>query len=147
MNVDTTFLKRRHEKQIRFERSLLRELSLEALKKSVGRFFGTAPASGGDMFGVAVEEGFYDIALEAYILGSRYSRIGYYGKPLEEVLESSEEERESYALALYDFITFWLSGRFGSGDVKLQETCRQFVKYWFIEGFNNGKLRYKMRLH
>ena len=38
--VDTTFMRRRREQQIKFERSVLRELSISTLKKSVQQFLG-----------------------------------------------------------------------------------------------------------
>ncbi|WP_050632218.1 DUF2521 family protein [Bacillus andreraoultii] len=144
-NIDTTFMKRRREQQMKFERSVLRELSIETLKKSVRQFFGVIESNVDGNFDQAVEEGCYDVALEVYLLGSSYSRLGYYGKPLEEVMETAQEERGNFAKALHDFIEFW--GAPEKNNESLKYKCDQFVDHWFREGFTKGKMKYKMRLH
>ncbi|MES8790486.1 DUF2521 family protein, partial [Cutibacterium acnes] len=69
-NIDTSFLTRRRERQIKFERSVLRELSLAILKKSVQNYFAGLLTNSGLLFDQVIEEGCYDVALEVYLLGS-----------------------------------------------------------------------------
>lgn len=147
VNIDTTFITRRREQQIRFERSVLRELSLSILKKSVQQFFGPFRTGVGVIFDQSIEEGCYDVALEVYLLGSRYSRIGYYGESFESVKSRTKIERDNFTNALAEFIAFWgnISDPVDMNDLKYR--CEQFVNHWFKEGFTKGKLKYKMKLH
>ncbi|MCU9594068.1 YbaK family protein [Caldibacillus thermolactis] len=143
--VDTTFMRRRREQQIKFERSVLRELSISTLKKSVQQFFGRIKSGAGIVFDQAIEEGCFDIALEVYLLGSRYSRLGYYGEPFEEIKYRSQEELDNFSNALFDFITFW--GNIPEDEkVTIQRACHLFIEHWFSEGFHKGKMKYKMRI-
>jgi hypothetical protein len=146
-NIDTSFLTRRRERQIKFERSVLRELSLAVLKKSVQNYFAGLLTNSGLLFDQVIEEGCYDVALEVYLLGSSYSRLGYYGKPIEEVKASSLEERRNFSKALQDFIAYWGAKLDEQNEPRLESQCDAFVDHWFMEGFMKGKMKYKMRLH
>jgi len=146
-NIDTSFLARRRERQIKFERSVLQELSLAILKKSVHNYFAGLLTNSGFLFDQVIEEGCYDVALEVYLLGSSYSRLGYYGKPIEEVKISSLEERRNFSKALQDFIAYWGAKLDEQNAARLKHQCEAFVDYWFKEGFTKGKMKYKMRLH
>ena len=144
--IDTSFMKRRREQLIKFERSVLRELSITLLKKSFQQYFGNMQTGVGMVFDQAVEEGCYDIASELYLLGSRYSRVGYYGEPFEEIKYRSQEELNNFSTALYEFISFW--GNIPTEAMEsIKSACGQFVDYWFSEGFHKGKMKYKMRFH
>lgn len=146
-NIDTSFIRRRRERQIRFERSVLHELSIAILKKSVENYFGDIQTNRDVIFDQAIKEGCYDVAIEVYLLGSSYSRLGYYGKPIEDVMASSAEERENFSKALRDFIVFWGTKPDEQDQDTLCKQCSQFVDHWFVEGFIKGKMKYKMRLH
>ncbi|MCU9615182.1 YbaK family protein [Caldibacillus lycopersici] len=149
MNIDTSLMRRRREKQIKFERSVLRELSLEKLKKSVQAHFGNIYSGIGMVMDNAIEEGCYDVAVEAYILGSHYSRLGYYGEPMESIKPRSLKEQTNLAKALADFISYWSNFDGGNGalDESLHYKCEQYVDHWWVEGFTKGKMKYKMRMH
>lgn len=148
LNIDRSLVKRRREKQIRYERSILRELSIKVLKKSVQQFFGSFHTGKGLMLDNAVEEGCFDIAVESYLLGGQYSRVGYYGRNVDEIKERTKEQRENLAQALSEFIHYWT--HLGAEDVRdesLLSRCEEFVDYWWLEGFEKGKMKYKMKLH
>lgn len=147
MTVDTSFMKRRREQQVKYERSVLRELSLDKLKKGFQKYFGNISSQGGHMLDSAIEEGCFDVAVEAYLTGSRYSRVGYYGEDTEKVMERSKE-RDDLTQALAEFITYWSSmNDTGKVNESLLYKCEQYIDYWWQEGFIKGKLKYKMKLH
>ncbi|WP_062350452.1 DUF2521 family protein [Bacillus kwashiorkori] len=148
MTVITSFVEKRRERQVKFERSVLRELSLEGLKKGFQTYFGSIKTGSGLMLDQAIEEGCYDVAVESYLLGSRFSRLGYYGEPLEEIMKRSTEERTLLAKALMDFISYWSGiGQALEIEEQLKSKCNNFVNYWWQEGYMNGKMKYKMKLH
>lgn len=147
MSVITTLKERRYEKQLRFERKVLRELSLEGLKVSVGEFF--YPFFYCDSsYMTAIEEGSIDMALEAYLLGASYSRLGHYGEPIEHVRQRSREEEKYLVDALFDYLQYWELA--AGNDFKMESlhlASEQFIDHWWSKGFKNGEIRYKMRLH
>lgn len=147
MNVITTFKEKKREKQVTYERKMLRELSLEGLKKTVkthfSPFFITGP-----LFIKAIEEGCIDIAIEAYLLGARYSRFGYHGETPESVKQRCQAEEKYLIDAIFEFITYW--GYIGDDHMAneaLYYTCESYVDKWWHEGFNKGEKRYRLRLH
>jgi Protein of unknown function (DUF2521) len=148
LTVITSFNEKRREKQIKYERSMLKELTIQMLRKKVRHFFGTLSSGAGVILDQAIEEGCFDIAIEAYLLGSRFSRFGYYGETVDQVKERSIYELEQLSDALYDFIQFWVNIKSEQKmDERLMIKCEQFVNEWWLEGFNRGRMKYKLRLH
>ena len=148
MNIDTSFTMRRRERQIRFERSVLREMSLELLKKSFQTYFGTLFTHGKFVFGDAIQEGCYDVAIEAYLSGSRYSRLNHYGEPIESLKSKSFSERRSLAKTLEEFILYWGNMQEETKyNEALPSSCENFVNYWWEEGLKKGTMKYKMKVH
>lgn len=147
MNVITTLSAKRRERQIKNERKLLRELSIESLKKSVQNSFSSERVQGGIWVQQGVEEGCYDVAIEAYLLGGQYSRFGYGGEPVEHIKLRCEKELKHLTDTLYNF---WLYWKFGDESLMQESTfyaCEQFVDKWWMEGFKKGEQRRKLRLH
>ncbi|MDF0727542.1 YbaK family protein [Cytobacillus sp. S13-E01] len=146
MNVITTFKDKRREKQITYERKMLRELSLEVLKKGVNEQFGSLFRNG--MFARAIEDGCVDIAIEAYLVGSKYGKFGYHGESLEQVKNRCYFEEKYLTDTLFDFLTYW--GQIGDNDFvneSLYYTCEHYVDQWWVEGFYKSEKRYRLRLH
>ena len=85
MTVITTFKEKRREKQIKYERSVLKDLSINTLKERVQQYFGSTRIASSFVMNTGIEEACYDVALEAFLLGAKFSKFGYYGEDIEEV--------------------------------------------------------------
>ncbi|MEK5388948.1 YbaK family protein [Margalitia sp. FSL K6-0131] len=147
MNVITTLSAKRRERQIKNERKLLRELSIESLKKSVQNSFSSERVQGGIWVQQGVEEGCYDVAIEAYLLGGQYSRLGYGGEPVEHIKLRCEKELKHLTDTLYNFWLYWKCGDESLMQESTYYACEQFVDKWWMEGFKKGEQRRKLRLH
>ncbi|WP_409303801.1 YbaK family protein [Peribacillus sp. SCS-155] len=147
MNVITTFRERQKAKQIKYDRTVLRELSIQSLKKRVHDYFENDNHHG-IHFSQVVEEGCFDVAVEAYLLGANFSKFGYYGEPLEEARKRCHSQEKHLVDTLFNFILYW--GKVIDDDVYnegLYYRCEGYVGDWWKEGFQKGELRRKMRLH
>ncbi|MED4967511.1 YbaK family protein [Heyndrickxia coagulans] len=144
--VITTLSAKRRERQMKAERNLLRELPVEVLKKSFQSHFGSFRINGGAWMEQGIEEGCYDVAIEAYLLGGHYSRFGYYGEPAEQAKKRCETELKHITDTLYNF---WLYCTFGNDTMQesIYYTCEQFADYFWSYGFKKGEQRRKLRLH
>ncbi len=146
MNVITTLKEKRKEKQMKYERKMLRELSLETLKKSVNEQFSHFYRTG--LFAKSIEDGCVDIAIESYLLGSKYGKFGYYGESFEDVKARCYFEEKYLVDTLFDFLTYW--GQIGDNDFvneSLYYSCENYVNKWWQEGFTKSEKRYRLRLH
>jgi Protein of unknown function (DUF2521) len=146
MNVITSFKEKKQEKQILYERKMLRELSLEKLKTKVIEHFGPFYHMY-RLFPSVIEEGCIDIAIEAYLLGANYSRFGYYGEPAESVRRRCAQEEKYLIGTLFDFLCFWGDIDDGLASESLYYTCEHYIIYWWTEGFEKGKKRRRLKLH
>lgn len=147
MTVITTFKEKRLEKQMKYERSVLRELSIQSLKTRVQQLFGSMRLTSNLIMNTGVEEACYDIALEAYLLGAKFSKFGYYGEEIEKVRLRCFQEEKHLIDTLYNFLLYWGSGQEGAMSEALYYQCEQYVHIWWQEGFEKGKMRHKLRLH
>lgn len=147
MTVVTTFYEKRREKQIKYEKSVLKELSIKALKEKVIQFFGNSRFTTNLFIQSGVEEACYDLAIEAYLLGAHYSRFGYFGESPEEVKRRCQDDINHLIDTLYNFLLYWGNGLEDVYNESLRYRCEQYVHSWWLEGFENGKRRHKLRLH
>ncbi|MGG5254644.1 YbaK family protein [Neobacillus sp. SM06] len=147
MNVITTLKDKRREKQIKYERSVLRDLSLSMLKERVNQYFGSTRIASSLLMNTGIEEACYDLALEAYLLGAKYSKFGYYGETIEQVRQRCFYEEKHLIDTLYNFLLYWGSGEEGSLSESLYYNCEQYVYTWWKDGFDKGERRHKLRLH
>ncbi|MBM6616179.1 DUF2521 family protein [Bacillus suaedaesalsae] len=144
--VIMNFKEKRKEKQVKFERKVLRELSLEKLIKEVNVYF--QPFLNGAMFSKAIEDGGVDVAIEAYLLGASFGRIGHYGESFESIRMRCYYEEKYLIDTLYEYLQYW--GNMGDNDFvseSLYYACEQFVSKWISEGFDKAVMRHKLRLH
>ncbi|PLS15576.1 DUF2521 domain-containing protein [Bacillus sp. M6-12] len=147
MNVITTLKEKRKEKQIKYERTVLKDISIGNMKKRVQEFF-AEDRTLGVAFSQVLEEGCFDVAVEAYLLGAHFSKFGYYGEPIEAVKYRCLSQEKHLIDTLFNFILYW--GKVGENDLyneSLYYRCEGFVETWWKEGYENGQRRYKMRLH
>ncbi|AGK51931.1 YbaK family protein [Bacillus sp. 1NLA3E] len=147
MSLITTFKEKKREKQIKYERTLLRDLSIQMLKTSVQTHFGSSRITSGILMKSGMEEACYDIAIEGYLLGARMSRFGYFGETASQVQMRCEQEMKHFIDTLYNFILYWGHGNEGIESESLFYMCEQYVVSWWKEGFHKGERRYKLKLH
>jgi hypothetical protein len=147
VNVITTFKEKRREKQIKYERSVLRDLSINMLKERVKHYFGSTRIASIFVMNTGIEEACYDVALEAYLLGAKFSKFGYHGEDLEEVRSRCNKEENHLIDTLYNFLLYWGNGEEGTMSESLYYLCEQYVHVWWREGFDKGQRRHKLRLH
>ncbi|WP_053361344.1 YbaK family protein [Bacillus sp. FJAT-27251] len=147
MTVVTTFIEKKREKQIKYERSLLRELSIQSLQRRVKECFGSSRFATGLVMNSGIEEACFDVAIEAYLLGGRYSRFGYYGETVEMAKERCHTEERHLIDTLFNFFLFWGRGDEGIVGENLYYLCEQYVDGWWMEGFRKGEKKHKLRQH
>jgi hypothetical protein len=147
VNVITTLRDKQREKQIKYERSVLRDLSLNTLKERVKQYFGSSRIASNFIMNTGIEEACYDVALEAYLLGAKFSKFGYYGESMEEVRKRCYSEEKHLIDTLYNFLLYWGNGEEGTLSESLYYMCEQYIHVWWREGFEKGERRHKLRLH
>ncbi|WP_316572561.1 YbaK family protein [Neobacillus sp. YIM B06451] len=147
MNVITTFNEKRREKQIKYERSVLKDLSINELKKRVQEHFGSLRMSQRLLQNPGIQEACYDVALEAYLLGAHFSKFGTNGEKVELTLERCEPEETHLIDTLFNFLLYWGGGDEGYYSESLYFNCEQYVRKWWLDGFEKGMRRQKLRLH
>lgn len=147
MNVITTLREKQKTKQVKYDRKILRELSIETLKARVQEFLATDRVAGAH-FNDVLEEACYDVAIEAFLLGANYSKFSSYGESRETVRYRCRNEEKHITDTLFNFILYW--GKVGDNDIyneSLYYRCEGYVGAWWKEGFEKGEKRRKMRLH
>ena len=139
MTVITTFKEKKREKQIKYERSVLRELSINTLKERVQQYFGSTKISSSLIMNTGIEEACYDIALEAFLLGAKYSKFGYHGETLDDVRGRCNREEKHLIDTLYNFFLYWGSGEEGTMSESLYYLCEQYIHIWWEKALKKGK--------
>ncbi|TKC14327.1 YbaK family protein [Robertmurraya kyonggiensis] len=147
MNVVTTFNEKRREKQLKYEKSVLKEISLKNLKERVTQYFGSSDLTSTLLLQAGVEEACYDVAIESYLLGAHFSRFGYYGESAQDVKKRCRKEEKHLADTLYNFLLYWGKGSEAVYSESLYYLCEQYIESWWMEGFRTGERRHKLRLH
>jgi hypothetical protein len=147
VTVITTFKEKRREKQIKYERSVLRDLSINTLKERVKQYFGSTNLATSFVMNTGIEEACYDVALEAFLLGAKFSKFGYHGENAEDVRKRCFREEKHLIDTLYNFLLYWGEGQEGTMSESLYYLCEQYIFVWWKEGFEKGQRRHKLRLH
>lgn len=147
MTVITTFREKKREKQIKYERSVLRELSINTLKERVKQYFGSTQLASSFVMNTGIEEACYDVALEAFLLGAKFSKFGYHGESMEQARMRCFREEKHFIDTLYNFLLYWGNGQEGTMSESLYYLCEQYIHVWWREGFEKGQRRHKLRLH
>lgn len=143
--IITTLKEKRKEKQLKYERRLLRELSLQSLRKKIYNDFHaytTAPR-----FERRCEEYCLELAIESYLLGAQYSKFGYYGESFSEVKQRcSCEERDLIDMLFHHLSSTSVAELPEEYRKQLYESCQRFISCWWKEGYEKGERRYRLRL-
>lgn len=136
-------IKRKKDRQ--YEQSMLRELSLEKIVTSVELCFNST-------FHILensayVKDGCIDFAIEAYLLGTKFGKFGYYGESAQTAVTRSAKEETELLHDFYEYIYHWSDAfRVYLSEESLYTECEHFIRSWWIEGFSAGKKRLKLRL-
>lgn len=147
VTVITTFKEKRREKQIKYERSVLRDLSINTLKERVRQYFGATRIASSFVMNSGIEEACYDVALEAFLLGAKFSKFGCHGEDMEAVRMRCVREEKHLIDTLYNFLLYWGNGEEGTLSESLYYLCEQYIHVWWKEGYEKGQRRHKLRLH
>lgn len=131
---------------MKYERSVLREISIKDLKERVARYFGSSHLTSSMIMDTGIEEACYDVAIEAFLLGANFSKFSEYGETLESIKNRCFDEDKHLKDTLFHFLLYWGSEE-SSKDESLLYLCEQFVDEWWNEGFEKAKKRRKLRLH
>lgn len=146
MAVITSFDIRKREKQIKYERAVLREISLKELKEKVAHYFGSSNLTSSILMNNGIEEACYDVAIEAFLLGANYSKFSEYGEEIQAIKNRCKEEDVHLKETLYHFLLYWGSEESNKNE-SLYYLCEQFVDEWWLEGYTKANKRRKLRLH
>ncbi|MDQ0233522.1 DUF2521 family protein [Metabacillus malikii] len=145
MNEIISIKQKRHQKDLIYEKKMLRELSLTEIQKRTDQYF--SPFINKNKK-VVIEESCIDFAIEAFLLGAKYSRFGYYGEPIEVANERCKGEEKRLVNELFDYFTNW--GRVHLSNLSFDElfiASEHFIHTFWKQGFIKGELRHKLRLH
>ncbi|PFH85269.1 DUF2521 family protein [Bacillus sp. AFS088145] len=141
MNLITNFREKRRAKQIKFEKSLLKELKIMQLKAQLKDSFSYCIDADINQR-KAREDYCFELAVETYLLGARYSRFGYYGEPIENVIRRSAKESEWLAYLFYSSVF----GRKDDIQTEPFDRCKSFLNNWWLDGYVKGERRHRLRL-
>lgn len=141
MNLITNFREKRRAKQIKFEKSLLKELKIMQLKAQLNDSFSYCIDADINQR-KAREDYCLELAVETYLLGARYSRFGFYGEPIENVKRRSAKESEWLAYLFYSSVF----GRKDDIQTEPFDRCKSFLNNWWLDGYVKGERRHRLRL-
>ncbi|MGL4523016.1 MAG: DUF2521 family protein, partial [Bacilli bacterium] len=89
----------------------------------------------------------YELIIEAYLVGAKYSRFGYMGESVQDVNVRSLEEELQLVNTLYQFFYFSGAVEVSDNDCKrMYQNCKKIIHHWWVNGFEKGKRRYMLRL-
>ncbi|MGO4890153.1 DUF2521 family protein [Anaerobacillus sp. MEB173] len=145
MTVITTFFDKQRKKQWMFERKVLRKLSLVAIRNKTREHFESlfSPQLTNHPF---IEDFCIDLAIDAYLVGAEYSRFGYYGEAIGKVKRRSSQKIKDITDKLTEFLSLYCD----ENDLimeSISSACETFIIHWWEQGFKEGEMRYRMRLH
>ncbi|MGH1145505.1 DUF2521 family protein [Bacillus pseudomycoides] len=142
MNVIVSLQEKQKEKQLKYERKMLRELSLKTLRSNIRDAFDMKELH------TQYEDYCIELGIESYLLGARYSKFGYYGESFFDVKYRALEEEQQLTEMLFQFLTSMTMREIESNDKELlYESCEQFISSWWREGYEKGERRYRLKLH
>lgn len=143
MTIVTSLSERRQKKRWKFERIVLRKLSLSEVERSLRTYF--QPLLAFEFFlNVTMIERGLDLAVEAYLLGAEYSRFAYFGEEESQVLKRCNEEMTNLYEQLEDSFLLWLNDENERATYEI--VVAQFIYYWWKKGYEEGDKSYRLRL-
>lgn len=144
-NVITDLSERRRRKQWKFERSMLRSLSIEDMRKDIHNMF-LGALIGESISKLYMLDFCLDIGIDVYLLGSEFGKFGRIGETAEQAQVRCKEEIDTFICQLANQFFAWFTWT----EVEKEEIIlksRRFILKWWKEGFKEGEKKYRMRLH
>jgi len=141
VQVIFTFRQKQAERKVQYEKTVLKWLSLKEVEQEIEQMFYPFFIEKSTKWPIVTELCF-ELALESYLLGASFSRLGYYGMPFIEVKERSIYKEALLMEDLYDYLMFLQP----SANAALYENCREFISDYFEKGYRNGKKKYKLKI-
>lgn len=136
---------KRHQKELKYERKMLKELNLTEIKAKIDHCFRSFEEK---FKKTIIEDGCIDFAIEAFLLGAKYSRFGYYGESMQSANKRCQFEEKRLIDDFFDYLMNW--GKIKEGELSIEElfiVCEYFIHSWWEQGYTKGEKRYKLRLH
>lgn len=133
MGMLTSFTAKKLEKQLTYERNVLRDLCYRELCRRVHTYWQRYM-----IISHVIENICIDAAVEAYLLGAHYSRFAYYGEKIETVKSRCIDEYEQLIHELHGYMKQWRDG--------IYDVCARYIDVWWEEGMEKGLRRQKLRL-
>ncbi|WP_461201283.1 DUF2521 family protein [Anoxybacillus sp. TBDG-1] len=133
MGVLTSFTIKKLEKQLAYERNVLRDLSYRELCRLVRTYWQQYIIVSEVMETICI-----DVAIEAYLIGAHYSRFIHYGESKETVRRRCIDEYMQLIDELYDRMKEY-------GD-DMYDACARYIDGWWKEGIEKGLRRQRLRL-
>ncbi|WP_332632860.1 YbaK family protein [Halalkalibacter flavus] len=141
----TLLSEKRREKQWKFERSVLRSLSLKKLRANVeDHFKSVVPFH--FLSHPFLLDPCMDMAIDAYLLGAEYGKFGYLGESIVHVKRRCDDDVTEITHCIFNLLQGWLIESDYLLD-SLQVATEAFVDHWWTKGFIEGEKRYRLRLH
>jgi DNA phosphorothioation-dependent restriction protein DptG len=144
MNV-TVLSDKRREKQWKFERNILKNLSLKDLKANVEEHFKSVVPFHFLSHPFLLDP-CMDMAIDAFLLGAEYSKFGYLGESEMQVKQRCDDDITEISHCIFNLLQGWLIDSEYLLD-SLQISTEAFVEHWWMKGFKEGEKRYRLRLH
>ncbi|TYR78557.1 DUF2521 family protein [Priestia megaterium] len=137
-----SFKDRRYQKEMLYERKILRDLSIERLhSKMKVNFYPLFYWS--KIEDMNVEEYCMDIAIESFLLGARNSKFSIRGETIDQLKERCMHEEKLLIDTLYEVINNCFDDSYQES---LYYICEQYVQDWWYEGCEAGVRRHRLRL-
>jgi hypothetical protein len=145
MAAVTVLSEKRREKQWKFERSVLRNLSLKKLQANVQEYFKPVVPFHFLSHPFLLDP-CMDMAIDAFLLGAGYGKFGYLGESIKEVKYRCDDELTEITHCIFNLLQGWLLDSNYLID-SLKAAVEAFVDHWWTQGFQEGEKRYRLRLH
>jgi Protein of unknown function (DUF2521) len=145
MNDVISIKLKRQQKELKYEKKMLKELSLTEIKDKIEEYFGRFADRANSTI---IEDGCIDFAIEAFLLGAKYSRFGYYGESMQSANSRCQLDEKRLIDDLFDYFITW--GKMHDKDILFDEiyfACDYFIQSLWKQGYLKGEKRYKLRLH
>ncbi|WP_226671072.1 DUF2521 family protein [Metabacillus litoralis] len=145
MNEIISLKQKRHQKELKYEKRMLRELSLAEIKQEIDSCFGSFSHI---VKKVVIEDGCVDFAIESFLLGAKYSKFGYLGESMNQANKRCQLEERQIIDEMFDF--FLNFGKMNDKDISFDEVyiaCEYYIHSMWKQGYVKGEKRYKLRLH